>query len=510
MSYKSHPSPGHSDDPTRVHWASAVLVSAVFLLAATVILVTAQPQPNQVAAPLTFDESVPEDVDVGENRPVEIDVSTEPAADTIEIQSVEGPATVVLNNTLLRIEPEPEADGTVQVNLQACLDGECVDRTIIAEIIPENDPPLPGSDEATATATQRSLRIPVLDNDVDDEGHVLAIESAAVERGEGSVTVIADNTELLFTPAVGAAGDWELSYIVSDGEGGLAQGSVTVRDADLAPRPRADDVTVTAGQSLQVEVLENDVDDGGVAALRVSDAWIEQTGGFSAVEISVVDSRRIEIIAGTEPGTYEVLYVAEDQRGRSTTGVLNVTIESVAPTAVDDEFVVVAGSAASIDVLANDLPAGALDPTTLRLVSSNSDAVGISLSDYSIVYEPRPGESGNVELTYEICNGAGQCDTASLNLVVQASGFGQGRIQISGEIGQQVLPWQIVSGGATSFPANVPVSITSQGDSVFSAAPTIDATGALTITPVPGADGTAIIVVNVDGRTYQITVVVTP
>lgn len=510
MSYQPQPSPGFSDDPSRVQWGRAVLVSAIFLLVVTMLLVTSQPPRSALAAPLTFDESLPLDIDVGENRPLELDVSTEPAADTIAIESVEGPATVVLNNTVLRIEPEPEADGTVEVEIRACLQDECVDRTIVAEIIPENDPPLPGIDQVTARAGERSLRIPVLENDSDDEGHELALVDAQVERGDGVVAIVADDAELLFTPAVGAAGDWELSYVVSDGEGGLAQGTVIVRDGDLAPRPRADEVTVIAGQTLQIEVLENDIDDGGVAALQVSDAWIDQTGGFTALEVSVVDGRRIEIVAGPEPGTYEVTYVAADQRGRSTTGVLVVTIEVLAPTAVDDEFVVVAGSSASIDVLANDLPADGLDPTTLQLVSSNSNSVGINLNDNTIVYEPVAGDASDVELVYEICNGAGQCDTAELIVDVQPSGFGQGVIQISGDVGEQVLPWQIVSGGATTFPADVPATIATQGSDVFSSAPALGGDGSLTLVPAPGASGTANIVVNVDGRTYQITVVVAP
>lgn len=512
MSYAPQSNSALAEDPTRLQWGRAVFVVAIFVIVLMILILTVQPA-QSVAEPLTFDESLPSEVVVRENSPLEVDVSTEPAADTIDIQNVEGPATVVLNRTLLRIEPEPEAEGTVRVDIRACVDGDCVDRSITAEVIAENDPPLPGDDEAIAAANVATLLIPVLENDTDEEGHELAIVSAEVERGEGVVSVSPDNRELLFTPRPGVAGDWVLSYVVSDGEGGLAEGTVTIFDGDAAPEPRADEVTLLAGQNLEIEVLANDVDDGGVSALRVSDVWIEQAGGFSALEVSTVDDRRIQIVAGPEPGVVDVMYVAEDERGRSTLGVLTVTIETLAPTAIDDELTVVAGSSAVVDVLANDLPRDGLDPTTLTLVSSSSRSVGINLADFTIVYEPSASENEDVDVTYEICNGAGQCDTATLRLTVESAQptvAGQGSIQLSGEVGVQVVPWQIVSGGDANFPANATTAISTQGVELFSVPPSIGVDGSLTLAPAAGASGAAVIAVDVDDRRYQITVSVTP
>ena len=134
MSYAPQSNSALAEDPTRLQWGRAVFVVAIFLIVLMILILTVQPAQSVADEPLTFDESLPSEVVVRENSPLEVDVSTEPAADTIDIQNVEGPATVVLNRTLLRIEPEPEAEGTVRVDIRACVDGDCVDRSILSLI----------------------------------------------------------------------------------------------------------------------------------------------------------------------------------------------------------------------------------------------------------------------------------------------------------------------------------------------------------------------------------------
>ncbi len=505
MSYAPLTEPDIPSGVARMNWSKSVAVVTLFLAAVTVLIVGAQPE---LEPPLIFSGSVPELVQVGENRPIEVDVATSPPADTIEIASVDGPATAVLSNTILRIEPEPEAEGTVTVGLNACIDGECVQEVITAEVFAENDPPLPGRDQITAGAAQQILQIPVLENDVDEEGHPLSIVSAEVVVGEGTVGIVENNTELLFTATPGSAGDWTLAYVVSDGQGGFAEGTVTVSDGDAPPEPRADQVTMSTGETIDIEVLENDLDDGGVDALIIADAWIEDVRDRSVLDVSVVGEQRIRLVAGAEDGVVEVAYAAQDERGRSTSGTLTVTIEPLPPQAIDDEIVVIAGQPTLIDVLANDTPADGIDPTTLAIVSSSSPAIGVDLSNGQILYSPALGESGNANLTYEICNASGQCDTANASIVVDSTVLGLGELQINSFAGPQFVPWAVLSSGQAPVPANAVVTTSTGGVELFNDDPVLTPEGALIISPIPDIRGRADITISVDGRTYEVTLIV--
>ena len=512
MTQARHPMQVIDDGSSRKRWLASVFVVALFLTATAIALVLSSP--DRTAAPdIVFEESVPTDVVMlGENSTLEVEVETEPAAETIEVDSVEGPATAVLDASLLRIVPDANAEGEVAVALTACSADSCVTTSIVAQVIPENDPPLPGSDEAFTSPSEPSLRIPVLLNDVDEEGQELTILRTEMAGGDGRVEVSADGQELIFTPAPGAFGPWTIFYIVSDGEDGLAQGTVTVFDGDLAPEVIDDEATVGIGGQVDVFVLTNDRDDGGVDGLTVIDARIEQLRDSVDVQVSVVDGEAVRIVAGTEVKVVNVVYVVEDERGRTSAGNVEVTIEAVAPVAVDDEASVRSDGVVFVDVLANDLPANGLDRNTLRVLSSNAAEIGVSLSDDLILYEPQ-GDTSGVSIVYEICTTSGQCDTAELFIDVEGvqsvpEFAASGEIQVPSQLGPQIVPWVVVSAGAAPIEPGTALDVTTDRTDLFAVPPQVTATGALTFEPLPGAVGTASTTLVVDGRFYQLSIIV--
>ncbi len=91
-----------------------------------------------------------------------------------------------------------------------------------------NQPPVATGDQAV-TDQDAPVVIDVLGNDSDPDGDPLSVSAAS--SPEGAVAINADGT-LTFTPAPGFNGPTEISYTLSDGNGGEAPGtvSVTVRD----------------------------------------------------------------------------------------------------------------------------------------------------------------------------------------------------------------------------------------------------------------------------------------
>ncbi|QSX31024.1 thrombospondin type 3 repeat-containing protein [Shewanella cyperi] len=108
-----------------------------------------------------------------------------------------------------------DADGTAN--------GVIEDPGVIS-VLSQNQLPVAQLDSAAILDSQ-VLVIDVLANDTDPDGDSLSIIDASVDNG--SVELLADNT-LRYTPSSGFSGEAVISYQVSDGFGGSAQGQVIV------------------------------------------------------------------------------------------------------------------------------------------------------------------------------------------------------------------------------------------------------------------------------------------
>jgi Bacterial Ig domain/SdrD B-like domain len=95
------------------------------------------------------------------------------------------------------------------------------------------------NDSATTNEDQ-AVAIPVLANDSDAEGVLDPLRIDSVSNGARGVTLIdtrdtADTTDdaIIYTPNAGATGDDTFTYSISDGDGGIATGTVTVHIQNL-------------------------------------------------------------------------------------------------------------------------------------------------------------------------------------------------------------------------------------------------------------------------------------
>ncbi|MCH4293505.1 Ig-like domain-containing protein [Shewanella sp. 3B26] len=100
----------------------------------------------------------------------------------------------------------------------------------VIAVLSQNQLPVAQLDTASILDSQ-VLVIDVLANDTDADGDSLSVIGASVDHG--SVELLADNT-LRYTPSSGFSGEVVISYQVSDGFGGSAQGEVHVT-VSLAP-----------------------------------------------------------------------------------------------------------------------------------------------------------------------------------------------------------------------------------------------------------------------------------
>ena len=122
---------------------------------------------------------------------------------------------------------------------------------------------------------------------------------------------------------------------------------------------------------------------------------------------------------GADSFTYTLL----DDKGASDTGTVSLTINAVndAPIATDDSTIVTEDTAQIIDVLANDS-----DPEnnnlTVSIVTSAAQGSLIVNADNTVTYTPNTGYTGADSFTYQLDDGQGGTDTATVNLTVSSAG----------------------------------------------------------------------------------------
>lgn len=488
-------------------------LSFVAFVAAAVVAVAVFGISGSGDAPegLAFREEAPEQLEAVEDETLEIELDEDGTADEFTVDSVEGPATAELEDTTLVIEPEQDATGSITVVVTACGEQECATRTIVAEVISRNDPPLAGLDEAELEGGEQVIRIPVLENDSDVDDTSLEIVDAAVVLGTGEVVIVEDGTVIEFSTGPEVVGPWEITYIVTDGDGGFDQGTVRIADTDGAPQAQDDEVAALVGERVRISPLENDADDGGRDQLRI----VEVSDPVGAT-VEFGDDW-IEFVAGSEPGEDAFTYVVRDAKGQTGEAVVSIAVTAPSLVLVDDQASTIEDTAVSVDVLANDGPIeAAIDPTTLTVISASSGTVAVGGGQIS--YDPPPDAAGEASIIYEVCSEFGECAQATARITVEGVADGSfssdGEIRVPANAGPQLIPWLAVSSGEASPPAGARFSISTDDRSLFSDIPSIGNNGALIFTPRPGARGTSTTRItttdSVNGqRVFEIRIIVT-
>jgi hypothetical protein len=185
-----------------------------------------------------------------------------------------------------------------------------------------NNLPVANTD-ATTTAEDTPVNIPVLANDTDsDVNDVLVVTGVSGATG-GTATVNANGT-VTFTPAANFSGSGGFNYAISDGNGGTASSSVavTVTAVNDAPVAGNDTATTPANTAVTLSVLANDSDvDGG--ALAVS-AVTQPANGTASANGTTVTYTPNTGFAGANTFSYTV----SDGNGGTATASVTVTVQA--------------------------------------------------------------------------------------------------------------------------------------------------------------------------------------
>jgi len=131
-----------------------------------------------------------------------------------------------------------------------------VDPGGVAVVLTSNNQPIAMND-SVQTPINTSVTIDALINDSDSDDDVLQISSANAVLGMISIV----NNQLYYQPSNDYFGDDTIVYGISDGQGGSSFATITVTIlANQAPVAKPDTASVKSGQTLMINVLNNDTD----------------------------------------------------------------------------------------------------------------------------------------------------------------------------------------------------------------------------------------------------------
>jgi Ca2+-binding RTX toxin-like protein len=274
-------------------------------------------------------------------------------------------------------------------------------------------------DDSAETDADIPIDIPVLDNDNDPDGDLDPFTLSVVSpAANGTAEVV--GIQVRYTPDPGFAGVDSFTYQVCDAIGlcDTAIVTVTVVGTNSPPDAVDDQAVAQSGVPVDIAVLGNDTDPDGdldPTSLAVVDP---PASGTATVMGAGIRYTADPDFVGDDSFTYQVCDFTDlcDQA----TVTITVTALPVPPEAVDDAASTTTDTPVTVDVLGNDSDAnGDLDPDSLA-VTDQPVFGSASVVAGGVEYTPGAGFSGYDTFGYQVCDLAGACSTATVDITVSA------------------------------------------------------------------------------------------
>ncbi len=179
------------------------------------------------------------------------------------------------------------------------------------------------------------------------------------------------------------------------------------------PVANPDEATTDEDTPVTIAVLDNDTDPNG-DPLTVSGATAPN-GTVAVNPDGTVTYTPDENFNGTDTITYTVT----DPDGNEATTTVTVTVNPIndAPDAVDDAATTPLNTAVIIPVLANDTDVDG-DTLSINGTPTSADGTVVDNGDGTLTFTPNPGFTGDATIDYEITDGNGGTDTATVTVSV--------------------------------------------------------------------------------------------
>lgn len=345
-----------------------------------------------------------------------LDNDSDPDGDALTVTITTAPinGTAAVSGGVVLYTPEADFSGTDQFTYQVADPDGATDSAVVSILVSNvNVAPVAVDDEIT-TEVNDPVRISVLVNDTDADGDTLSIvDSSQPDNGSAVVRGVS----IIYTPATGFAGVDSFNYQITDGNDGnsTATVTVTVTGGNTAPVAENDSAATPENTAVSINVLDNDSDaDGDALSISVT---TQGDNGSGVVATGAITYTPDTDFTGTDTLVYEI----NDGNGGTDTATVTITVSETnqAPVATDDTASTSENTAVTVDVLSNDDDADG-DALTVVIAAPASDGTAAVTADQTIIYTPDNDFTGSDSFIYEVNDGAGGTDTATVTINVDS------------------------------------------------------------------------------------------
>jgi hypothetical protein len=237
------------------------------------------------------------------------------------------------------------------------------------------------------------ITLNILSNDSDPDGDPLALTTVAVPAHG---TAIIQGQAIVYTPGASFNGNDEFAYTVSDGFGGTATGTISLKNGvpQLADDPVRSPLFT---EEFTLDVLANDMDEDSSDVLTISSVS-QGVHGAVAIVGNALRYRPAADYDGNDTFTYTV------QDGRGGISSATVTLWNTEPVAASDTFHLPLAAQFTLQVLANDNDPDPGDGVLIQSVENGSSGT-VTTDGSTLTYIPGPNFTGNDTFFYTITDG---------------------------------------------------------------------------------------------------------
>ncbi|MEZ0484674.1 Ig-like domain-containing protein [Fibrella aquatica] len=329
--------------------------------------------------------------------------------------------------------------GSTPTNTSLCVTvcdqgGLCTDVIFPISVLPTNKPPVLTPDIAN-TNINTPVSGKVLTNDTDPQGGPLTA-SLISQPANGTVVFNSDGS-YTYTPPTGFTGTTSFCYSATNTAGLSASTCVTINvnptpdpspTGNDRPIPNNDATQTTVGVPVTINIVANDTDPNNATTIN---GQLNNPTLVSQPSVGTAVLNGNGTVTYTPPAgftgvvTFPYQICDKATTPLCATALVTVTIlptppanTTLAPVAIDDAVITRKDTPATGTVATNDS-----DPQGLPLnYTSGQPTSGtvVMSPNGSYTYTPAPGYVGPASFTYSVCNTAGKCDVATVNVLVQA------------------------------------------------------------------------------------------
>jgi len=345
------------------------------------------------------------------------DNDTDPDGDVLTYTLVSSPANGTFNlnsNGTFTYTPTANYNGSFSLTYQACdFPGSCETAIVTITVNAVNDSPIAVNDTFN-TIEDQVVAGTVATNDSDIDGGNLSY--SVVTNVSSGTLLLSSNGSFTYTPALNYFGTQTATYQVCD-DGGLcvnATLNIIVQSVNDLPVASNESFTMNEDGVLNNNVSTND-SDVETSTLTYTASTLPSNGTL------VLNSNGTFTYAPTANyfGTVTFGYTACDASNACANGIATIVISNVndAPVAGNDAINVLEDGVLSGSVSGNDTDID-MNTLTYTIVSGASNGVFTLSISGAFVYTPNTNYNGGDEVTYQVCDGQGGCDQATVLIAI--------------------------------------------------------------------------------------------